>query len=247
MKNKLKIWVTAFMLVIASQVSAHYLWVETAETGKIGKSHQVQVFFGEYTYGVIEDPNGENFENVKNFQLWVVAPSGKKTAIETTAGKESFVGTFTPTENGTYTVVLNNNEIDVIDYTQYDFGIFKTHYHSTAKVVVGKEVESTESTNADGLVVINSSASTGTKNGEVILNVLYKGKPVEGQEVAVYISDLWSKKLYTDADGKVSFTLPWETRYTVETTKKEEVPGTYKGDDYEFIWHCATYGLSLSK
>jgi len=27
----------------------------------------------------------------------------------------------------------------------------------------------------------------------------------------------------------------------VETTTKEEIPGTYNGEEYEFIWHCATY------
>ncbi len=238
------------MLLIAAAftfgpASAHYLWVQTAETGDVGKAHEVTVYFGEYTYGVIEDPAGENFAGVKNFQLWAIAPSGDKVEIVTTAGKEAFVGEFIPSEIGTYTVVLNNDEIDVIDYTQYDFGIFKTHYHSTAKVVVGKEVESSAATNSSGLVVVNASEKTAAKDGEVVLKVLFKGEPIEGQEVSVFVSDLWSKKLHTDANGQVGFKLPWATTYTVETTKKEEVPGTYKGEEYEFIWHCATYAIAL--
>lgn len=225
--------------------SAHYLWVQTAETGDVGKAHEVSVYFGEYTYGVIEDPTGENFAGAKNFQLWAIAPSGDKVEIVTTAGEEAFVGEFTPSEIGTYTVVLNNDEIDVIDYTEYDFGIFKTHYHSTAKVVVGEELKDSHATNADGLVVINASDKNAELNGEVTLQIHYKGSPIEGQEVTIYVSDLWSKKLHTDANGEVSFMLPWATTYTIETTKKEEVPGSYKGEDYEFIWHCATYAIAL--
>ena len=221
------------------------MWVETNESGKKGKEHVVKVHFGEYTHGVIEDPNGENFAGVKNFDLWVIAPSGKKQSIETTIEGNAFHGTFTPTENGTYTVVLNNADIDVIDYTKYDFGIFRTHYHSTAKVVVGKEVSNSVADNESGLVVVNASDDLAEKDEEVSLKVLFQGQPIADQEVTIFISDLWSKKLTTDEQGMVTFTLPWETKYTVEATKKEEVPGTYKGEKYEFIWHCATYCLTL--
>ena len=245
MNRKYPILLTLLFCLVANFCFAHYLWVETAETGKKGKAHEVRVFFGEYTYGVIEDPNGEHFENVKNFKLWAVSPSGKKQEIQTSVSDNAFVGEFTPKEEGIYTVVLNNDEIDVIDYTQYDFGIFKTHYHSTAKVVVGKEVESSAATNSNGLVVVNASEKTAAKDGEVVLKVLFKDEPIEGQEVSVFVSDLWSKKLTTDENGEVKFNLPWATKYTVETTKKEEVPGKYKGEDYEFIWHCATYAISL--
>ncbi|UII29630.1 DUF4198 domain-containing protein [Fulvivirga ulvae] len=237
--------ILSFLLIAVLQASAHYLWLETAETGKKNKEHVVKVFFGEYTYGVIEDPNGENYENVKNFSLWVISPSGKKTPITTSVKDNAFQGTFIPKEDGTYTVVLNNNEIDVIDYTQYDFGIFKTHYHSTAKVVVGDKVTPTAADNNAGLVVVNASDKQAGENSPVVLQVLYKGEPLADQEVDIYVSDLWSKKLTTDKEGKVSFSLPWKTKYTVETTKKEEVPGSYKGEDYEFIWHCATYCIAL--
>lgn len=240
-----KILTTLLFFFITSTSFAHYMWVETPETGKKGKEHLVKVHFGEYTYGVIEDPNGENFAGVKNFELWVIAPSGKKEAIKTSIKGDAFEGTFTPNEDGTYTVVLNNNEIDVIDYTQYDFGIFKTHYHSTAKVIVGKKVVNSAASNEAGLVVVNASEEKAVKDSPVTLKVLYKGTPIAEQEVTIFVSDLWSKKLTTNEEGIVTFTLPWETKYTVETTKKEETPGSYKGKEYEFIWHCATYCIAL--
>ncbi|MEQ8473033.1 MAG: DUF4198 domain-containing protein [Marinoscillum sp.] len=246
MKQIIKSVLGLCLLLAFGQVSAHYIWIQTAESGKLNKAHEVKVFFGEYTYGVIEDPNGDNFANVKNFKLWVMSPTGERSEINTVAGKEAYIGEFTPKEKGTYTVFLNNDEIDVIDYTQYDFGIFKTHYHSTAKVVVGEETKATQATNETGMVVINSSHNAAAIDAEVTLKVLYKGQPVDkGQEVAVYVADMWSKTLHADANGEVKFKLPWKTTYTVETTKKEEFPGTYKGENYEFIWHCATYSIAL--
>ncbi|MEM7380145.1 MAG: DUF4198 domain-containing protein, partial [Bacteroidota bacterium] len=79
---------------------------------------------------------------------------------------------------------------------------------------------------------------------ETKLQVLYKGKPLSGSEVKVFVSDQWSKTLETDDEGFVSFSRPWDTRYIVEATFKEEVPGTYKGEKYDFIWHCVTHFLN---
>lgn len=224
---------------------AHYLWVETTEIGEIGKRHAVRVLYGEYTYGEIEEPNGENFQKVSDFTLKVVSPSGKEETLKTNKEGNAYQAFFVPKEKGVYTVVLNNDKIDVIDYTQYDFGIFKTHYHSTAKVSVGDEYNNTSSANNSGLSIVNTSKNEAEKGKKVELQVTYKGEPIAKQEVVIYVSDLWSKKLFTDENGMISFDLPWETKYTVETTKKENVPGTFRDEQYEFIWHCATTSIIL--
>ncbi|HET8736330.1 MAG TPA: DUF4198 domain-containing protein [Pricia sp.] len=228
-----------FMILLAAPITAkaHYLWVETARNGMVGQEQKVKVHYGEYTYGVIEEVNGEAFPAVSLFTLWVIHPDGEKEMLETKAEKNHYSASFVPQKNGTYTLLLNNNEIEVIDYTQYDFGIFKTHYHSTAKVSVGNAEGDTEVQNPSGLA-IKELANDG---GKVTLQVLYKDSPITEQEAKIFVSDLWSKTLETDEKGQITFELPWDTKYIVETTKKEEVPGTYKGKDYEFIWHCATY------
>lgn len=230
------------LLLMILPASAHYLWVESAAMGRVGKAQSVKVFFGEYTYGVVEDPNGEHFPAVANFKVWAISPSGKMQKIETAKAVNCYEGSFVPNEKGTYTLVLDNNEIEVIDYTKYDFGIFKTHYHSTARVEVGNEViSSAEDTNPDGLAIVDLSSTVPSQGREVILQVLYKGESAKDLELSVYVKDMWSKKLKTDETGQVKFALPWDTKYTVEVTMKEEVPGTFKGKAYEFIWHCATY------
>lgn len=218
-------------------VSAHYLWVEAQGSGILGQKHQVRVHYGEYTYGLVEQVKGENFPLVSKFTLWLIAPDGSRKELASKAMEDHFQAHFVPSQNGVYTLALNNNEIDVIDYTEYDFGIFKTHYHATAKVRVGGSDADTRASNPDGIVVKQLAQS----GEDIRLQVLYKGKPLAGNELVVYVSDLWSKTLTTDDSGQVSFSLPWDTKYLVETTIKEEVPGNYKGEDYQFIWHCATF------
>ncbi len=227
-------------LLTSLSASAHYLWLETESQGVLGREQYVRVHYGEYTYGVVEEVAGEGFPRVANFKLWLIGPDGSKTILETAAAKDHYSAHFIPTLPGTYTIALNNNEIDVIDYTQYNFGIFKTHYHATASVQVDDDTNLNSPTNPEGLTV-NKISQDGT---EVRLQVLYKGDPLEGNEVTVYVADLWSKILETDSEGTVSFRLPWETKYIVETTLKEQVPGNYRGKAYQFIWHCATYCIN---
>lgn len=231
----------------SANMFAHFMWVETAPTGKAGTKQEVKVFFGEYTYGLQEKVAGEAFEKMKNFEVWAVSPNGDKTALQMQPGENFYSGYFTPKANGTYTIVLNNNKIDVVDYTQYNFGIFKTHYHSTAKVEVGGTAANTASLNPEGLTVVDASKKTAAANGETTLTIFYKGQPLKENEVTIFVADQWSKKLTTDANGSVKFSLPWNTKYVVEVTKKEEVPGKYNGKDYQFIYHCATYTLPLGK
>ena len=235
------------MMVASGNAFAHFMWVETSPTGKINQKQEVKVFFGEYTYGLQEKVAGEAFAKMKNFEVWAVAPNGEKTVLQLQPGESFYSGYFTPKTNGTYTIVLNNNKIDVIDYTQYDFGIFKTHYHATVKTEIGGKPAESAAVNADGLTVVDATAKEAKAKGETTLKILYKGQPIKEAEVTVFVADQWSKKLYTDAKCLVKFTMPWDTKYVVEVTKKEEVPGKYNGKDYQFIWHCATYTLPFAK
>ncbi|MDO5981422.1 DUF4198 domain-containing protein [Flavivirga spongiicola] len=227
----------ALIVLATTQTFAHYLWIETNPNGAIGKEQEVKVYFGEYTYGVIEKVNGEAFPKVKDFKLWVVDVAGNKTQIKVTSTEDYYLGTFTPASKGIHTIILNNDKIDVIDYTKYDFGIFKTHYHAVAKVNVGNTRGKTKALNNKGITVKDISEN----KKEIKLQVLYKEKPLVKNEVKIYVSDQWSKTLETDDNGLVSFKLPWKTKYIIETTTKEEVPDEYKGKAYEFIWHCVTY------
>ncbi|MHA7941678.1 DUF4198 domain-containing protein [Formosa sp. 3Alg 14/1] len=227
----------AFVICAVTPTFAHYLWIETNAEGKKGKAQEVHVFYGEYTNGVLERVEGEYFPAVKAFILWAVDAKGNKTKLDVTAKTDRYVASFTPKSDGTYTIVLDNDDIEVIDYSEYDFGIFKTHYNASAVIQVGSETTNTNNINDSGISVIEIA----NDSEDVKLQVLFKGQPLAETEVDLFIADNWSKKLTTDAEGYITFKRPWKTKYILEATKKEEVPGKFKGKDYEFIWHCATY------
>lgn len=234
------------VLLTCSNAMAHALWIETAAAGKVNKKQEVKVFYGEYSYGIFEEVGGEAYNKVKDFELWAVAPNGEKTVLTLTPSAKYYSAWFTPKADGAYTLVLNNNKIDVLDYTQYDFGIFKTHYHATAKVNVGKNAGETAAVNPTGITITDVTATTPNKDGATTLKVLYKGQAVKDIEVAVEIGNHWGQKLKTNEKGEVSFTTPFNATYLAEATTKEEVPGAYNGKDYQFIWHCATYTLPVA-
>lgn len=228
------------LLLTASPSFAHYLWLETDRTGNLGQEQEVRVYYGEYTYGLIETVKGDNFPVVAQFQLWLVLPDGSRTRLKTNAQKDHYLAYFTPKTNGTYTLALDNDQIGVLDYTQWDFGIFKPHYHSTAKVQVGSDISDTKTINDQGIAIKELKSN----NDKIRLQVFYKGLPLPKNELKIYVSDLWTKTLETDARGIVSFLLPWKTKYTMETIFEERVPGSYNGKKYEFIRHCATFCIN---
>ncbi|MDO6802925.1 DUF4198 domain-containing protein [Wenyingzhuangia sp. 1_MG-2023] len=237
MKN---IFLTLSIVLFACTNSfAHYMWIESNPNGKIGQSQEVKVFFGEYTYGEIEETESNAFKSVEKFTLWAIDANGTKTELKTTAKDNYYLAEFTPKNNGTYTLVLDNNAIDVIDYTKYNFGIFKTHYHAVEKVQVGNKNNPTAAVNTNGITVKDVSE----KENTIKLQVLFKDKALAKNEVKIYVADMWTKTLTTDENGFVTFNLPWKTKYIVETTYKEEVPGQYNHKDYQFTWHCVTYSI----
>jgi len=244
MKNN--ILFIALSLLFTSSSFAHFLWIETNSTGKLNQKQDVKIFFGEYSYGVTEKVGQEAFNKVQKFTVWAVAPNGEKTKLEVTAGDLFYKTSFTPKSNGTYTIVLNNNEIDVIDYTQYNFGIFKTHYHCVAKVEVGGKPTETAAVNADGITIVDVTKKDFKLNDEVTLKILYKNEPLKDKEVDIFLKDKFAQKATTDVNGLVKFTLPFKTKYIVEATHKEEAPGKYNGKDYQFIFHSATYPIILN-
>lgn len=240
-----KLFLLFTFLVLSTNSFAHYLWVETNATGKLNQKQNVKIFYGEYTYGLQEKVGEDAFNSVKKFTVWAVAPNGEKTKLEVQPSDFFYQTSFTPKTNGTYTIVVNNNEIDVVDYTQYNYGIFKTHYHCLAKVEVGNKPSETASINPEGITIVDVSKKVHAENGEVTLKIFYKGEIAKEQEVDLFVKDLWTKKVKTDADGLVKFNLPFKTKYIIEVTKKEEVPGKYNGKEYQFIFHSSSYTFTL--
>ncbi|SFU64464.1 Uncharacterized conserved protein, contains GH25 family domain [Pustulibacterium marinum] len=232
-------FLTALCCFFYATSFAHFLWIETEATGKLNTKHTVNVYYGEYSYGVKETVGGDTFNKVKNFSLWAIAPDGSKTALEISAKENFYTAQFTPTQKGTYTIALNNNDIEVIDFTKYDFGIFKTHYYSSATVTVGKIQPASVTQNENGIAL----QLVKKEGNQATFKLLYKNEALAKSEVTIFMQDQWSKKINTDDNGLFTFAMPFDTTYVLEATTKEEVPGEFKGKTYEFVWHCSTFSI----
>lgn len=231
------------LLFISTKSFAHFFWIETNTKGIINQEHEVRIYFGEFASNVIEKTNGEVFQNAKHFTVWVIDQQGNKTELKTTSTASHHVGKFTPKSEGTYSIILDNKKYKVLDYTKYDYGIFRPQYHSITKVEVGNNiVHKTASINPESITIIDLSS----EKEKVKIQVLFKNKPLEEVEVTVFMKEDWSKKLKTDKKGMITFNRSFKTGHVIEATHEDKVPGNYDGVDYQFIWHCAVYTINES-
>jgi hypothetical protein len=242
--------ITAFFLLslFSLPVSAHNLWVETSTNGDIGQAQKAYIYLGEYAYGVREDVSTqEHQEMLGEVSLWLIKPNGEKIELETTIDGNRFVAEFTPEEEGYYQLALNVTNAPVVDWTDYNMGVLKTNFFGTATVTVGASDDSSLTVDpvaeANQLVVQPTEASTFERNAPIQFKVTYKGEPLAEHEVNVGYKDQWFKTLYTDEEGIITVSLPWDEQYVVETVYTEESAGNFQGDDYEAIRQTATFSI----
>ncbi len=232
-----------FILTLACSTSAfaHFFWIETSSKGGIGQAHDIQVYFGEFGSGVVEKTDGKVFQNAKHFTLWVIDEKGRKMQLETTANENYYSASFTPKADGRYTIVVDHKKYSVLDFTEYDYGIFKPEYHSIAKVDVGATTMAhTAAVNPKSITIVDHTTTADL----VKLQVLYQGKPLAETEVTVFMKQDWSKKIKTDKNGMFTFSTPFAARYVIEATDEDKTPGTYNEAAYQFTWHCAVYTIN---
>lgn len=249
MRKSIILFLFLFLFSFAP-LSAHNIWIETSATGEVGKTQHVQVYYGEYSYNYYEKVE-ENFQDVADFTIWVIAPNGEQTPLPTTAGETRFSAEFTPNQSGVYTILLSSTQADVVDWTAYDLGILKPHFYASSTVVVGGEqqsgVESQTLTEINPLVIYDGSHKAYSSTSNVNLSVFFKGEPVAEQELIITVADQWSKTITTDENGVAEFTLPWEGQYIVETVYTEQGAGEFKGTNFEATRHTATYSIQADK
>jgi len=82
------------------------------------------------------------------------------------------------------------------------------------------------------------------KAGE--FKVVYKGQPLAKASVSITLESGWSREGSTDADGKVTFSLPWKSAYAVLVRHQDTTPGARRGVSGEERFDVASFGTTLS-
>lgn len=214
-----------FMLVIGAQ--AHALWIHTASKSEIGQEHPYKVYYADYHENAIE-PVDKWYSDVREFELWLISPSGKKTKLEPAATAEYFEGSFIPEEEGEYRMQISHTADPGDSKTAYQFNAY-------AQIWVGKG-------KAPALPDSDLALVRKAKAGE--LEVLYKGKALPEGDIAILGPDAEAQELKTGKKGKVKADLDRQGVYFAEATHTEKLPEN-DPSGLKAIWRCATQAIEI--
>lgn len=229
------------MLLVASigNLFAHALWIETKTTGKIGQKQSVKIIYSEPD----EKPEklADWFSDVKEFELWLIAPDKQKMKLNTTAGEDHFTAEFTPEQDGVYTLSISKAAKDLGGTTIYEF-------NASALVKVGKSLAGNQATNNPNPINVFSDVSKSNKANQLLqFNTLFKNESKGEMHVSVSSPSGWNRNLSSDAQGVASFTPIWPGTYKLETSFTEKTSGDHFGKLYKSIWRCATLLVDVEK
>ncbi|WP_143159885.1 hypothetical protein [Chitinophaga jiangningensis] len=217
----------------------HALWIETTVNGKKGQPQEVKVFLGEYAEN--ERDSIQNwFSNMKDFQLYLIDPSGNKTKLECQPAGTYFKATFTPQQDGAYVLYIDHTVQEV-------YGGSKIRYYAQGLVQVN---------NTNGLAnlkqndfVLQTSAVTAKKvNTPEQVSLFNKTKTVLPKaELTVISPSGWTKKINAEGGKSLSYAPVEAGRYLLEGTYLEEEKGQHEGKPFERVWYCVTYCKDVTK
>lgn len=223
------------LLFIAATTSsyAHALWIETNANGKKGQQQDVKIFYGEYAEFSPEKIK-DWYSDVKDFTLWLVAPDGQKTKLNTSANEDHYTAAFTPDKDGVYTLQVSHSAKDLGGTTVYQF-------NTSAVVAVGKNEVADIKSNTNPL---KFQVKTGKVNEPVNIQGFFNDATSEKLSVTVFSPKGWTKQI-EGKNGIAEFVPEWKGKYMIEVSRMDEGKGEHSGKEYTGIWRCATYLIDI--
>ncbi|KQS31536.1 hypothetical protein ASG33_11010 [Dyadobacter sp. Leaf189] len=238
MIKKTLLAIVAFVAAI-SNLQAHALWIQTAPTGVPGKEQTIKITYAEP--GLQPEKVSEWYSDVKEFELWLTAPDGKKEKLTTVAADDHFTSRFTPQQQGIYTISAGHSAKELGGKTVYQF-------NASALVKVGNAAEgNTAGVNKNELSVFADAAKSYKNNKPMQVTTLYKGAPGEKIVVTVSSPSGWSRQIETNQQGIAEFTPLWPGTYFIEASKSWKESGTHGDKEYSAIWRAATLLVEVAR
>lgn len=223
-----QIYLAMCFLFASLQISAHALWIETPAKGKKGQAQTVKVFYGEYAE-FNPDRVADWYSDVKDFKLWLISPDGQKHQLETKQFENHFESSFTPAQDGAYTLVVSHEPKDLGGTTKYQF-------NSSASVLVGA-VGKPVDTNPNPFKL---AVEQGKPGQPVVVKGFFNGAVADKFEATIFSPKGWTKQIKADAEGKVVFVPEWKGTYMIEISRYDKSAGKHNNADYDGEWRCAT-------
>ncbi|GGB96767.1 DUF4198 domain-containing protein [Dyadobacter sediminis] len=220
------------LLSNAGSLFAHALWIETSTVGKAGQKQTVKIIYAEPD----DKPEklGDWYSDVKEFELWLIAPDKQKTKLATVAAEDHFTSEFTPRQDGVYTLTISKAAKELGGSTIYQF-------NASAIIKVGKSLTGNEASfNENEISVFADASGTFRTNQSVNVTTRLKNKPAEKMEVSIASPSGWNRHARSDAGGAAEFVPVWPGTYKIEASASEKAEGDHFGKPYKSIWRSAT-------
>ena len=257
---QIKIFFVSLILtgIFGSSAFAHFVWIEGSPSVQTGKEETVRFYFGEF-HEFLREEAGGRLEDREGLNVWMVDSDGKKQALKLEKKTNFFQALVKPEKPGRCNLVANDLKTEVKDGTKYDsIGImYKPMFYARTQFlsfeadrVSEKEVEVTDILDLDIIPItshldpVNGTISPEVGD-EVVIQVLFKGQPLEKAKPFAYSPIGWVKELRTNSKGITRFTPLWTGTYVIDYVYLEKVSGKFNGKEYEGIRHRATLTINV--
>ena len=212
------------MILASGSLRAHFVWV-SLET-KDGNDPQAHVYFGESA-----EPDLAKFlDRLTRLKVWYrnaesqYAPL-KLRRVET--GDQGFLTSALPSDGDSIEAYCLYGV-----FSHGDKAMLLHYYAKSLRWGVGDRVRRSEKLDLD--------VSPQLKNGELLLSVSWKGKPIEGSQVIVVPPKGEPSELKTDAEGITALKEPQPGRYEIRARRIEKKNGEFQKQQYEETWFYST-------
>lgn len=240
--KKMMIMTLLLLCGAVQQSFAHAFWIETAATGKKGQQQQVKIYFADLGFPA-ETLGSEEELTVQGFKLFLLGPDQKITPLSYEPAADYYSAVFTPKEDGLYTIVLRQENVEVMSFPE--MGTLKPQFYSQAFVQVGK---SKGPVKLGAIKEINKMSvyAPDVKKG-VETQVLVNLPELHGAKVKLtFRSPSGQEKQFILTDDNAPVFMPQESgTYQLEAQLVEHAEGTYQDQAYQAVFNAATALLQV--
>lgn len=217
--------------------SAHAIWIQSDPKASKNKTHEVQVYYGEYPSGQT-DSTAKWYSDLKDLEVWVISPSRRKTKLELKDLSTHLSASFVPDEEGVYYISTLHTAKDLGSTTKYAFS-------SLVPILSGKTEAFSMPAPPIPLAVVAEPKSY--RSNQLIELQVRKGSAAFAQgEVLIMSPEGWVKTLKTDDQGKVSFKPQVKGRYVIEASDYKEEAGQWNDKAFTHSWTGTTTSFTVN-
>ena len=212
------------LILAAGSLRAHFVWV-ALET-KDGKDPQAHVYFGESA----EPDSAQFLDGLTRLKAWHRTAEGEYTPLSLHKVETDDGGLLT----SDLPSLAGSIEADCLYgvFSHGDKALLLHYYAKSLRWDVSDPGRRSEKLDFD--------VAPQLKNGEMLLSVSWKGKPIEGSQVIVVPPKGERLELKTDAGGIATLQAPTPGRYEIRARRIDKKSGEFHDQKYDEMQYYST-------